>query len=113
MRQPPDTPFHISAVPSPPDLSFSVPGKLSLKSVLITGGAGYVGTLLVPQLLDAGYNVVVYDTMYYACELKPVARLKLLQADVRDTPTFRIACKDIDAVINLACISYDSGFDLD
>ena len=113
MRQPPDTPFPISAVPSPPDLSRPVPGKLSLKNVLITGGAGYVGTLLVPQLLDAGYNAVVYDTMYYGCELKPVARLKLLQADVRDTPTFRRACKGIDAVIHLACISNDAGFELD
>ena len=37
-------------------------------NVLITGGAGYVGTLLTAQLLDAGYNVTVYDIMYYGCE---------------------------------------------
>src|SRR6266568_1489663 len=84
-----------------------------MKNVLITGGAGYVGTLMLPHLLDADYKVTVYDTMYYGCELKPTTGLKLIQADVRDTPTFREACRGIDAVIHLACISNDAGFELD
>ena len=36
-----------------------------LRNVLITGGAGYVGTRLVPQLLDAGWNVTVYDAIVH------------------------------------------------
>lgn len=84
-----------------------------MRNVLITGGAGYVGTLLTPQLLDAGYNVTVYDIMYYGCELKPQPRLKILEADIRDTEAFRQACRGADAVIHLACISNDAGFELD
>ncbi len=84
-----------------------------MKNVLITGGAGYVGTVLVPQLLDAGYNVSVYDTMYYGCYLEPRNRLKLIQGDIRDAAKFKEACWGVDAVIHLACISNDAGFELD
>lgn len=84
-----------------------------MRHILITGGAGYVGSLLVPQLLDAGYTVTVYDAMYYGCVLQSHPRLKLLQADIRDTKTFRQACGQIEAVIHLACISNDAGFELD
>jgi nucleoside-diphosphate-sugar epimerase len=84
-----------------------------MKHVLIVGGAGYVGTLLAPQLLQAGYRVSVYDTMYYGCELQRHAKLKIVQGDIRDTLKLRQACAGIDAVIQLACISNDAGFELD
>lgn len=84
-----------------------------MKNVLLAGGAGYVGTLLTPQLLAAGYSVLVYDTMYYGCELKPQRRLKIIEGDIRDTEKFRDACWGVDAVIQLACISNDAGFELD
>ena len=84
-----------------------------IKNVLVTGGAGYVGTLLAPQLRAAGYNVSVYDIMYYGCELKPQPRLKIIEGDIRDTAKFRDACGGVDAVIHLACISNDAGFELD
>ena len=83
-----------------------------IKNVLVTGGAGYVGTLLASQLLAAGYNVSVYDIMYYGCELKPQPRLKIIEGDIRDTAKFRDACGGVNAVIHLACISNDAGFEL-
>lgn len=84
-----------------------------IRNVLITGGAGYVGTRLVPQLLDAGYNVSVYDALYYGNYLAPNPRLKIVQADIRDAEAFSEACWGVDAVIHLACISNDAGFELD
>ena len=42
-----------------------------LKNVLVTGGAGYVGSLLVPQLLEAGYRVSVYDILYFGDDFLP------------------------------------------
>jgi len=84
-----------------------------IKNVLVTGGAGYVGTMLVPQLLKAGYSVSVYDCMFFGCELKPSPKLKIIDADIRDVDRFRDACWGVDAVIHLACISNDPSFELD
>lgn len=86
---------------------------MPIRNVLIAGGAGYVGTLLTPQLLDAGYDVTVYDTMYYGCFLSPHPRLKIVRADIRDTASFRASCEGVGAVIQLACISNDPSFELD
>ena len=82
-------------------------------NVLITGGAGYVGTLLTPQLLHAGHRVTVYDAMFFGCELTAGPGLTIVEADIRDTARLREACRGVDAVIHLACISNDPSFELD
>jgi len=85
------------------------------KSVLVTGGAGYVGSLLTPQLLDLGYKVTVYDIMYFGDEFLPKSNpnLKVVKGDIRDAKKLSQSCKSIDVVINLACISNDASFELD
>ncbi len=88
---------------------------MRFKSVLITGGAGYVGSLLAPQLLDLGYQVTVYDIMYFGDEFLPKRNqnLKVVQGDIRDTSRLSKALKGIEAVVNLSCISNDASFELD
>jgi nucleoside-diphosphate-sugar epimerase len=83
------------------------------RNVLITGGAGYVGSLLTPQLLAAGYNVTVYDVMYFGARIAPHPRLKVIEGDIRDTAKLREAMWGVDTVIHLACISNDPSFELD
>ena len=85
------------------------------QKVLITGGAGYVGSLLTPTLLDLGYEVVVYDVMYFGSRHLPVENpsLTVVEGDIRDSDRFRQACEGVDAVIHLACISNDPSFELD
>ena len=82
--------------------------------VLITGGAGYVGSLLVPALLDEGYRVTVYDIMYFGDGFLPKENpnLNVIKGDIRDANALRQACGGVDAIINLACISNDASFEL-
>lgn len=83
------------------------------KNVLVTGGAGYVGHVLVPRLLASGYRVTVYDVLYFGCRLPNHPDLRVLQGDIRDTGKLAQAMQGQDAVLHLACISNDASFDLD
>ena len=86
------------------------------KNVLITGGAGYVGSALVPDLLDKGYNVSVYDLYLYGDVFKNIrnnSNLTQVKADIRDKKKLIEVSKKMDAVIHLACISNDPSYELD
>ena len=87
---------------------------MKFKNVLVTGGAGYVGSLLVPQLLDLGNKVTVYDTMYFGDHFFPKGNpnLKLVKGDIREAAKLAQEFKGIEAVISLACISNDASFEL-
>jgi nucleoside-diphosphate-sugar epimerase len=84
-----------------------------LNNVLITGGAGYVGHVLTPRLLAAGYNVTVYDTLFFGCRLPNDPKLRVIQGDIRDAAKIEAALEGQDAVLHLACISNDASFELD
>lgn len=84
------------------------------RNIFVTGGAGYVGSLLVPQLLESGYRVTVYDTCYYGSDFLPHdnPNYKLVIGDIRDLSYFAESVKGHDAVIHMACISNDASFEL-
>jgi nucleoside-diphosphate-sugar epimerase len=85
------------------------------KNVVVTGGAGYCGSLLVPQMLDKGYNVTVYDVMYFGASHLPKEHpnLRIVAGDIRDAAKLQSVFEGQDAVISLACISNDASFELD
>lgn len=87
------------------------------RTILVTGGAGYVGSRLVPKLLDAGHTVKVLDLYLYGeealAEVRGDPRLVEVRGDLRDRVTVDHAMRDADTVIHLACISNDPSFELD
>ena len=59
-----------------------------VKNIFITGGAGYIGCVLVPKLLESGHNVTVYDSLMYGGEglITNFANpnFTFIQGDIRD-----------------------------
>lgn len=84
-----------------------------MKKIFITGGAGYVGAVLVPKLLDKGYEVTVIDLMIYGRDVLPYHdNLNAVEGDIRDIQLMEKLIPGHDAVIHLACISNDPSFEL-
>jgi nucleoside-diphosphate-sugar epimerase len=86
-------------------------------TVLVTGGAGYVGSVLVPKLLAEGHTVRVLDTYYFGDDVlaavKSHPNLTEIKADMRDRSALDRSLRGCTAVIHLACISNDPSFELD
>jgi len=83
------------------------------KSIFVTGGAGYVGSVLVPKLLAEGHRVTVLDLMIYGDNtLDDHPNLNKQKGDIRDTELLKKIIPGHDSVIHLACISNDPSFEL-
>jgi len=89
----------------------------NVEQILVTGGAGYVGSALVPKLLDQGYKVKVLDLYMYGDDVldqvKDHPNLIQIKGDLRDRGLLEKTIPGCDAVIHLACISNDPSFELD
>lgn len=87
-----------------------------MRSVLVTGGAGYVGAVLVPKLLKAGHFVKVIDLYLYGTDVLDAVKghpnLRQIQGDIRDTDLLEKEIPGTDAIIHLACISNDPSYEL-
>ena len=77
--------------------------------ILVTGGAGYIGSVLVPQLLDEGHDVTVLDSFLYGqaslldCCHHP--RLAIVRGDARDRAVVARLLAGADAILPLACLT--------
>jgi nucleoside-diphosphate-sugar epimerase len=88
-----------------------------IENVLLIGGAGYIGSALLPKLLERGYKVRLLDLFLYGME--PIAqyqshpKLEIIKADFRQIDVVVAAMKDMDAVIHLGAIVGDPACALD
>ncbi len=77
--------------------------------VLVTGGAGYIGSILVPMLLQEGHDVTVLDSLIFnQTPLLDVCwnpKLNIIRADVRDTALLKKQVAAHDVLIPLACLT--------
>jgi nucleoside-diphosphate-sugar epimerase len=86
------------------------------KTILVTGGCGYKGSVLVPKLLEAGHRVTVLDTQWFGCHLPSHPALDFCVDDIRNVPGSVFArerMKEFDAIIHLAGIANDPCGELD
>lgn len=80
----------------------------STKSLLITGGAGYVGSVLTNKLVTKNYDIKVIDSLVFGNDgisnLKSNKKIHFFNIDIRDTEKMKDVLKDVDCVVHLAAI---------
>jgi len=83
------------------------------RKIIVTGGAGYVGAVLVPRLLETGYQVTVLDLMIFGQNaLRRHPELEIVKGDIRDLDLLKKVIPGHQTLIHLACISNDPSFEL-
>lgn len=80
-------------------------------NILVTGACGYKGTVLVPKLLQRGYDVVALDSMWFGNFLPAHRHLTVIEGDVRNVDA--IDLNGVDAIIHLSSVANDPCGDLD
>jgi nucleoside-diphosphate-sugar epimerase len=96
------------------DARWEEPGQ---RRILIIGGAGYIGSALIPELLESGYQVRLFDRLLYGTEpireLMEHPRLEVIQGDFRHVDEVVQAMRGVDSVVHLGAIVGDPACDLD
>ena len=84
-----------------------------MAKIFITGGAGYVGSKLVPELIKLGHEITVFDLMIYGEDvLESHPKLIKIKGDIRNTDLLSKKLPGNEIIIHLACISNDPSFEL-
>lgn len=78
--------------------------------ILVTGGCGYKGHVLIPKLLNRGYDVIAFDTQWFGNFLDPHSNLTVVKGDVRHIDT--VPLDNVDCIIHLSSIANDPCGDL-
>lgn len=81
--------------------------------IFVTGGAGYCGHVLVPELLSEGHKVTVFDTFWFGDYLAEHVNLKKVKGDIRDLKLLESELQGNEVVLHLAAIANDASFELD
>ena len=79
--------------------------------IFVTGGCGYKGHILIPKLLDRGYEVISFDVQWFGNYLKPHKNLEIIKGDIRHINN--ISLSGVDCIIHLSSIANDPCGDLD
>ena len=79
-------------------------------NIFITGGCGYKGSVLIPELLEDGHKVTNLDNQWFGNYLKPHPNLKLIKGDIREIE--KLSFKDFEVIIHLANIANDPAVEL-
>ena len=99
------------------EINLESPAPLTVSRVLVIGGAGYIGSALLPKLLAKGYHVRLLDLLIYGTE--PIGEvidhpnLEIMQSDFRQVDKVVEAMRNVDAVIHLGAIVGDPACALD
>jgi len=86
--------------------------KLFKMKILVTGGAGYLGCVLVPELLKKGYSVKIIDNLLYKYKPNFLKETEFIKSDINNQKILFNSLKDVDVVIHLAALVGDQVCDL-